>query len=168
MPRDAFTTLPQPVFNEGNVTPDPTRFKVSHPSDKQQYKELGDLLTKDAVSFQPSRLAPDGFLSLKDALGPHGGERIAQINKSGKIVFHAAGDTGASNEGKYGNEVRVADQITNDCRRRLADDTNRPTFLYHLGDVVYDFGESKYYYDQFYDPFRNYPAPIFAIPGNHD
>ena len=25
-----------------------------------------------------------------------------------------------------------------------------------------------YYYDQFYDAFRNYPAPIFAIPGNHD
>src|SRR5947207_1850901 len=22
--------------------------------------------------------------------------------------------------------------------------------------------------DQFYEPFRNYPAPIFAIPGNHD
>jgi hypothetical protein len=33
---------------------------------------------------------------------------------------------------------------------------------------VYDFGEAQYYYDQFYNPFRNYPAPIFAIPGNHD
>jgi hypothetical protein len=35
-------------------------------------------------------------------------------------------------------------------------------------DVVYSFGETEYYYDQFYDPFRNYPAPIFAVPGNHD
>ena len=26
----------------------------------------------------------------------------------------------------------------------------------------------RYYYDQFYEPFRNYPAPIVAIPGNHD
>jgi hypothetical protein len=34
--------------------------------------------------------------------------------------------------------------------------------------VVYNFGESRYYYDQFYEPFRAYPAPIFAIPGNHD
>jgi hypothetical protein len=34
--------------------------------------------------------------------------------------------------------------------------------------VVYSFGESAYYYDQFYDPYRNYPAPIFAIAGNHD
>jgi hypothetical protein len=41
-------------------------------------------------------------------------------------------------------------------------------FLYHLGDVVYNFGESRYYFDQFYEPFRAYPAPILAIPGNHD
>ena len=44
----------------------------------------------------------------------------------------------------------------------------RPAFLFQLGDVVYNFGEARYYYDQFYEPFRNYPAPIFAIPGNHD
>ena len=43
-----------------------------------------------------------------------------------------------------------------------------PSFLYHLGDVIYNFGENDYYYDQFYEPFRNYQAPIFAIPGNHD
>ena len=40
--------------------------------------------------------------------------------------------------------------------------------MYNLGDLVYNFGESAYYYDQFYDPYRDYPAPIFAIPGNHD
>jgi hypothetical protein len=49
-----------------------------------------------------------------------------------------------------------------------ADPANVPAFLYHLGDVVYSFGEAKYYYDQFYEPYRDYPAPIFAIPGNHD
>ena len=41
-------------------------------------------------------------------------------------------------------------------------------FLFHLGDVVYSFGEHQFYYDQFYEPFRAYDAPIFAIPGNHD
>ena len=40
--------------------------------------------------------------------------------------------------------------------------------LLHLGDVVYDFGEATYDYNKFYDPFRNYPDPIFATPGNHD
>jgi hypothetical protein len=45
---------------------------------------------------------------------------------------------------------------------------DRPQFCFHLGDVVYSFGEAQYYYDQFYEPFRDYPAPILAIPGNHD
>lgn len=166
MPRNASTVLPQPVFNEGNVMPDPTRFRVGHPSDTEQYKQLGNLLKKDVVSFETSRVGPNELYTLQQALGPHGPEIVNRIKTAGKIIFHAAGDTGASNEGKYGNELRVADQLTYDCR--VADDANRPAFLYHLGDVVYDFGESKYYYDQFYDPFRDYPAPIFAIPGNHD
>jgi len=34
--------------------------------------------------------------------------------------------------------------------------------------VVYYYGERKEYYPQFYDPYIHYPAPIFAIPGNHD
>lgn len=45
---------------------------------------------------------------------------------------------------------------------------NVPAFLFHLGDVVYNFGEGQYYYDQFYEPFRGYDRPIFAIPGNND
>ena len=166
MPRDAITPLPQPVFDEGSVTPDPTRFSTAHPSDSQLYKVIQKLLTKDVVSFSPSRVPPDGMFALRDAWGPHGPEIIKNIQSAGKIVFHGAGDTGASNEGKYANEVRVCDQLTSDCR--TADDANRPAFLFQLGDVVYDFGEAQYYYDQFYDPFRNYPAPIFAIPGNHD
>ncbi len=43
-----------------------------------------------------------------------------------------------------------------------------PSFFFNLGDIVYYFGEATYYYDQFYEPYRNYPAPILAIPGNHD
>jgi DNA repair exonuclease SbcCD nuclease subunit len=42
------------------------------------------------------------------------------------------------------------------------------TTFFHLGDVIYYFGEDQYYYEQFYDPFRGYDRPIFAIPGNHD
>lgn len=166
MPRDLVTRLPQPIFNEGNILPDPTRFETPHPSDSELYKQLRNLLKKDVVSFDPSRANPEDLFTLESAFGPHGPEKIRDIKAAKKIVFHSAGDTGASNEGKYGNEVRVADRLTNDCR--TSDDANRPAFFYHLGDVVYDFGESQYYYDQFYEPFRNYPAPIFAIPGNHD
>jgi hypothetical protein len=42
------------------------------------------------------------------------------------------------------------------------------SFWYHLGDVVYYFGQEQYYFEQFYDPYRNYNAPIFAIAGSHD
>jgi hypothetical protein len=52
----------------------------------------------------------------------------------------------------------------------MADDltSSGASFWYHLGDVVYYFGQEQYYFEQFYDPYRNYNAPIFAIPGNHD
>ncbi|HXX16215.1 MAG TPA: metallophosphoesterase [Candidatus Eremiobacteraceae bacterium] len=166
MPRERSTPLPQPVFNEGNLTPDPTQFKVKHPSDNQQYKQIEALLTKDVVSFEPSRGQPGDVYTLQAALGSHGPEVVQGIKQAGKIVFHCAGDTGASSEGKYGNELRVSDQVTQDCR--ASDPAGRPAFFFHLGDVVYNFGESKYYYDQFYEPYRNYPAPIFAVPGNHD
>jgi acid phosphatase type 7 len=45
---------------------------------------------------------------------------------------------------------------------------DRPAFFYHLGDVVYYNGELGEYYEQFYEPYDHYAAPIFAIPGNHD
>jgi hypothetical protein len=171
MPRAAQTRLPQPVFNEptfseGKVTPDPNGFQVAHPSDDETYKKIENLLTKDTVAIPPSRSDDNELYGLDDAYGPNGAAVLSQIKKAGKIIFHSCGDSGASAVRKYANELRVADQLSIDCARSNAD--NRPAFLYHLGDIVYDFGESQYYYDQFYEPFRAYPAPIFAIPGNHD
>jgi hypothetical protein len=171
MPRQANTPLVQPlfgepVFSEGVPTPDPTVFTTPHPSDSQFYKQIQKLLTKDVVGFKVARGKPDDLYTLETALGAHGADVIKAINSAGQIVFHCTGDTGASNVKKYGNEISVADHLTNDFH--TASPTNRPAFFFHLGDVVYDFGESQYYYDQFYEPFRNYPAPIVAIPGNHD
>ena len=171
MPRDAHTRVPQPVFHEPNFgeetpTPDPTGFTTQHPSDTAVFDEVKDLLKKDVVGFEKSRGADDDLLQLEHAYGSHGAQVVQRIEHAGKIIFHAFGDSGASNARKYFNELRVADQVTMDCNR--SDEANRPAFVFHLGDVVYNFGEAQYYYDQFYDPFRNYPAPIFAIPGNHD
>jgi hypothetical protein len=171
MPREANVPLSQPVFhepafNEGVSSPDPSGFLKMHPSDTQLYNQIQDLLKKDVVGFEQSRSAPEELYQLQDALGPHGPEIVKGIQSAKQIVFHALGDSGASNAYKYKNEIGVADQLTRDCH--ISDAANRPAFLFHLGDVVYDFGESQYYYDQFYEPFRNYPAPIFAIPGNHD
>jgi len=171
MPRSANTPVKQPIFREPTFnelvpTLDPKLFSQAHPSDAQLYQQIGDLLKKDVVSFDTARGNPDDLYGLQDALGPQGPDAVKAIQKAGQITFHAVGDTGASNVGKYGRELNVADQVTTDTH--IADPGNKPAFLFHLGDVVYDFGEAQYYYDQFYEPYRNYPAPIFAIPGNHD
>jgi hypothetical protein len=171
MARTAHTHLPHPVFHEPifgeeGTLPDPTGFSTQHPSDTELYNQIGNLLKTEVVPVPPSRIAPDQLFSMLDAYGNHGPQVKQIIEDAGKIIFHALGDSGASNAGKYPNELHVADQVTVDAHS--SSQPNRPAFLFHLGDVVYNFGEARYYYDQFYEPFRNYPAPIFAIPGNHD
>jgi uncharacterized protein YukJ len=79
------------------------------------------------------------------------------------IAFDIIGDSGAPAQSKLTDyEQKVADLLAKDAA------ASPPAFMFHVGDVVYFYGESEYYYSQFYDPFRAYPAPIFAIPGNHD
>ena len=174
MPRKTNAPLPQPLFSEpvfneaGAPTPDPTTFRTTHDpkADDQLYKQVQSLLTKDTVSFSASTGKPGDLFTLESALGAQGTADVQAIQKAGQIVFHAAGDTGAAAVGKLPNELNVADHLSNDLHTSTGAD--RPAFLFHLGDIVYNFGESQYYYDQFYEPFRNYPAPIFAIAGNHD
>jgi Calcineurin-like phosphoesterase len=118
------------------------------------------------VRFDKMNGNPDDVYALASALGDGGPAAVAKIEHAGKIVFHMAGDTGCSTARKYQNELHVCDHIVNDCQ--VEDAAERPAFLFNLGDLVYNFGEAAYYYDQFYEPYRNYPAPISAIPGNHD
>jgi hypothetical protein len=156
----------EPVFNEGVVTDDPSEFAVFHANDKAIYDQVQDLLKTKVVGFPRSRVADDQLFPLAQALGAHGDAVTKAIAKTGQLVFHAVGDSGASKTAAFGNELRVFDHAADDLR--LATVAERAAFFYHLGDVVYDFGESSYYYDQFYEPFRNYMAPVFALAGNHD
>lgn len=171
MPRKSKSPVSQPlfsepVFNEGIPTPDPSQFKVT-PNDQQDYtKEVESLLTKEVVSFNKASGKPTDLFPLETAWGDHGSDVIKSINAANGITFHMIGDSGATAASAYSSELKVSDAVTNDFHTSAA--ANRPSFLFHLGDVVYNFGEWNYYYDQFYEPFRNYPAPIFAIPGNHD
>ena len=155
-----------PVFAEPGQSLDPLAFGTQHPSDNAVYAQVAELLKTQVVPFPPSRAADDALFGLADAYGARGADVAAAIKTAGRIVFHAVGDTGSSDVRKYRNELRVADQLSIDC---VTDEAgNRPAFLFHLGDVIYNFGESRYYYDQFYEPYRAYPAPVFAVPGNHD
>jgi hypothetical protein len=103
-------------------------------------------------------------MTLDQVLGAGGAAAVAAIQKSGQMVFHSLGDTGSVK----GPETQslVADKMVSDFADTTAAD--RPSFCFHLGDVVYSFGQAQYYYDQFYEPYRSYPAPIFAVAGNHD
>jgi hypothetical protein len=91
---------------------------------------------------------------------------IDEITESGQMVFHCVGDTGGIEESEP--QLAVADAMVADLSARSGFDQGQPAFFYHLGDVVYFFGQERYYPEQFYEPYRNYDAPIFAIPGNHD
>jgi hypothetical protein len=171
MPRkkNAKLSLPifsEPVFNEGVPTPDPSQFKNPVTDDKLYTPQLQALLTKDVVPFDQAGGKPGDVFSLATAWASHGPEIIQSINAAKAITFHMIGDSGASAARTFPAMIKVSDAVTNDFHTSTA--ANRPAFLFHLGDIVYNFGESLYYYDQFYEPFRDYPAPIFAIPGNHD
>jgi Calcineurin-like phosphoesterase len=152
------STATQPVFAQPAPSPDPTGFRT--PVTDQNDKELANL---EPVP-QPANKAAEPILTLAQVYGAAGAAKTAAIQAAGQIVFHSAGDTGSAK----GPETQslVADKMVSDFSEENAADI--PSFFFHLGDVVYYFGEGSYYYDQFYAPYRLYPAPIIAIPGNHD
>jgi hypothetical protein len=147
-----------PVFAQPTPSPDPTSFKnpVTDSSDK-------DTPGVQPVP-QPAAATAEPILTLAQVYGSQGASITQAIQASGQIVFHSVGDTG-SVKGPQTQSL-VADKMLTDFTEANAADV--PSFFYHLGDVVYYFGESTYYYDQFFEPYRSYPAPILGIPGNHD
>jgi len=108
------------------------------------------------IPFNPKRPSPYR-LDLAEVLGD---EAVDAIWASNRMIFHTAGDTGGVKSPEA--QALVARGMEQSFEREKA------AFFYHLGDIVYYMGEKRKYFDQFYDPYEHYPAPIFAIPGNHD
>ena len=147
------------LFGEPAPAPDETAFQLDNTS-LDYYKS--PYYAKHASDLQQvEKPREPAQITLASVLGD---EAVAAIAKAKRIAFHTVGDTGASAKTHISTEAHVADAMTAD----LASLSVAPSFFFHLGDVVYYFGEGQYYYDQFYEPFRNYDRPIFAIPGNHD
>jgi hypothetical protein len=136
---------PVPVFNEGTPSPDPSGFTTPHPPDAAVYRQIRALLYQDAVGFPAVPGPPDAVFPLTSAYGAHGPQVAASLRTAGGVVFHAVGDTGASRSQNYPGELSVADQMAGEYQTAQLSD--RPAFLYLLGDLVYDFGEAQYYYD---------------------
>jgi hypothetical protein len=149
--------------------PDEVKFRQDNNS-SAYYNSPYYLAHKSQVQRIPAPRNPQVVnVTLSDFLPP---DVMTAINGAGKIVFHSVGDTGAAKVTRsqtaataIGHEAAVADAMVKDIETLGA---NGPAFFFHLGDVIYNFGEAQYYYDQFYEPFRAYDRPIFAIPGNHD
>ena len=112
-------------------------------------------------AFQPLPVPtgpPPYRLNLRDVVDA---ATYAEIESSGRMRFHVFGDCG-------GVKQPVPQQIVADVLVRDFNADPTPAFLYLLGDIIYYNGEATSYYDQFYEPYMHYPAPIFAVPGNHD
>ncbi|MCP3463120.1 metallophosphoesterase [Bradyrhizobium sp. CCGUVB23] len=160
------TELEAPVFAQPEPTPDPTKFEVKHPSDNPVYKKIDELNREHKIAplpFPPPRGLPEPKLTLAQVLDLNPQTLQQKVDSSGQLVFHAVGDTGNTRGPESQN--LVSDKMVNDFTDA---EKERPLFFLHLGDVIYSFGEAQYYYDQFYEPYRDYPAPILALAGNHD
>ena len=145
------------LFGDPAPGPDETAFQVDNTSE-QYYNS--PYYRQHANDVEPVPTGPPAApLALQDVVGA---DFLAPIVAAGRISFHSVGDTGASSTAAISHEATVADAMAADLAAAA------PAFCFHLGDVIYNFGEANYYYDQFYEPFRAYDRPIFAIPGNHD
>lgn len=151
--------MSKPSKNNGNNR----RFAVDGPD--RQGQEINRLHSR--ISTQPFRPlpAPIGTAPYHVALEEIVPASVMQsILAAKKMVFHTIGDTGGVKN--PADQQLVVSHMENDLAATNVAD--RPAFFYHLGDVVYYYGEESQYYPQFYEPNAHYAAPIFAIPGNHD
>ena len=144
-------------FAFGDPKPSPDNYDTFNPQDV--FADSGIFVTAVPEAIPKPWQTPPA-MTLDEVLGA---PAVQKIKTSGSIVFHCMGDSGGVKEPAH--QFAVADAMTAD----LANNKNgQASFLFHLGDVVYYFGQEVYYFDQFYDPYRDYDAPIFSIPGNHD
>jgi acid phosphatase type 7 len=86
------------------------------------------------------------------------------ITSSKKMIFHLTADVGGVQNPQ--DQVLVSEHMA--TQFDMTKPELNPLFLYVAGDLVYYYGKLSEYNMQFFEPYKFYPAPIFAIPGNHD
>jgi hypothetical protein len=87
---------------------------------------------------------------------------LQDIGDKAQMTLHCIGDSG----GVKRPEAQML--VAQGMEKSLQNGKAKPSFCYHVGDVVYYNGEPVDYWAQYYEPYEHYPLPIVAIPGNHD
>src|ERR1700733_7075936 len=91
-------SLSGPVFSQPEPTPDPTIFKLKHPSDADAYRVIDELNREHRLKPMPFPAPRGGIepqLTLQQVFGGNN-QAIATILRNGQIVFHATGDCGST------------------------------------------------------------------------
>jgi hypothetical protein len=122
------------------------------------------------ASGRPSRNYDSLGIAFQDPSGPCtmdlqtfvGAAAAGRISGSGQTIFHMMGDSGVGTADQQAVADAMARDI-NDANHELG-----PSFMVHLGDVIYGPNKEAAYSDRFYRMYDHYNRLIFAIPGNHD
>jgi hypothetical protein len=120
---------------------------------------------------------PDDILQMK--LKDVDPDEARAIKERGVLVFHAVGCSGDFKDHEPGLAVAnaMAQQISGSSNPQGNKPAIGPSFLFHLGDIVYKDedtadpagkDQATMYSTQFYAQYANYGRNIFAIAGNHD
>lgn len=133
------------MLTSGSLIRNKPVFKLNQPDDSNKFQALP---------------APSGSYPYRLHLGS-----LFEDNMDDKMVMHMVGDTGSVRNTDF-QKIVVARMI--DQFNEADEKEDKPMFLYHLGDIVYNFGEASEYPRQFFEAYAEYPAPILAIAGNHD
>ncbi len=83
-------------------------------------------------------------------------DKVIRRTEPDRFSFLVIGDTGEGDEPQYA----VVPGLLEAGR-----DTS---FAVLVSDVIYPVGSADDYDTKFFRPYRDYPAPIYAVPGNHD
>ncbi|MGW2825241.1 metallophosphoesterase family protein [Streptomyces sp. NPDC001443] len=83
-------------------------------------------------------------------------DRIVRRDDPDRFSFMVIGDPGEGDEPQYAVVPGFL---------KVAQDTR---FAVVASDVIYPVGSADDYEGKFFRPYRDYPAPVYAIPGNHD
>jgi hypothetical protein len=131
------------MSSENKSIPVKPLFKLNQADDTYKYQPL-----PQPVGNYPYRLKP-----------------VLENSHPDRLSFQVVGDTGGIKSPAF--QRLIAEQMARQFTEP-EDADRKPSFLYHVGDIVYHFGEADQYERQFFNPYAVYPLPIFAIPGNHD